>query len=98
MSKDKGTFAELGKAILGASKPTGLSDFLDTEADSESVRKQVNTETCAIKSSTGKTAREEFRLTKDLAERLRRYAFDKRMKKTDAIIKALEELFGREGY
>lgn len=100
----KRKFADKGKAILGQTRPTSIQDILEDKEDSHIVRKPVNTEIRKIsqpqqiKNQAGKSAREEFRFTEELAERLRQYAFDKRKKKTDVVTKALEEFFDREGY
>lgn len=45
-----------------------------------------------------KPVREELRLTFEMGERLRRYAFDKRMKKIDVVTEALEMFFHHEKY
>lgn len=45
-----------------------------------------------------KPVREELRLTEEMGERLRRYAFDHRMKKIDVITLALEKFFRQEKY
>ena len=114
----KGRFSGKAKELLGAGKPTGLSDFLNSSENNEAIqesgkpatrqagkpeiRQTVITETRtsskASKIEESKPVREEFRCTEKLAERLRRYSFEKRMKKTDIITKALEDLFDREGF
>jgi hypothetical protein len=106
----KGRFANKAQEILNSNKPTGLKDFLSSESNDSSVQLHGNTEISqsgylednikqpSIEALSSKPAREEFRCTFELAEKLRQYAFDKRLKKTDVITQALEELFARNGY
>jgi hypothetical protein len=94
--KDK--FLGMAKATLGTNKPIGLADFLDNTEDNQNIRKTVNTENRKDKKITSKPAREEFRFTEELANRLRKYAYEKRLKKVDIVTLALEKFFDDEGY
>lgn len=47
---------------------------------------------------THKSIREEFRFTEDLANKLRKYAYEKDLKKVDIVALALEEFFNSRGY
>jgi len=46
----------------------------------------------------GRTVREEFRLPADLAETLREYAHQQRLKKTAVVIEALQEFFRHRNF
>lgn len=104
----KGKFANKANTILSPNKPTGIADFLDDTAESKSVntsvRKNINmsiqkdAETQSQIDDTVNVVRENFRFAESLAERLRLYAFNKRMTKTDVVVQALEEFFTHEGY
>jgi hypothetical protein len=98
MKDKKSKFASKAKAILDTGKPSGIGDFLEEGAKEKAVRKPVNTEKSKAVSTENhtenpKTVREEFRLPFDLAEALRKHAFDNRTTKTKTVIKALEEYF-----
>lgn len=88
----KGKFSDIGKTILKKDeKPKGISSFLsDDEQDTEN-RSSVNTETRKKKPKAQKKVREEFRLPADLAEKLRKRAFEERRSKVAIVIEALEE-------
>jgi hypothetical protein len=94
---DKKTFADKGKSILGERKPLSVKDFLESDGNTES-RKTVLPETPSGVVAEPRTEREEFKLTKKLAQRLKRFAYEKDIKKVDVVTRALEELFDREGY
>lgn len=95
--KDK--FLGMAKATLATNKPTNLTDFLDNTEDNQPIRKAVITEnrTNKIVDKT-KTVREEFRLDEDLAGRLKKYAYEKDLKKVDIVKLALKQFFDNEGY
>lgn len=114
MTKPRGTFAQKGKAILdGATRPKRLSDFLAPEAaeedaggeatatppeppgtDAPSIRHDVNT----ARRVPEKSVRQELRLTEELGERLRRYAYEKRLKKNEVVHRALAAYLEKDGY
>ena len=52
----------------------------------------------AANPNAGKTEREEFRFTPELSDRLRRYCYERRTKKTRVVTRALEDFLEREGY
>lgn len=94
MKDKKDKFSNKAKAILETPKPSGIGDFLDEEK--RDVRNSVNTDNgnsvnTEIRTDTIKTTREEFRLPIDLADKLRKYAFETRMTKTAVVVEALEK-------
>ena len=110
-ARDKDFAAKARSIVSGATKPRSLEDFLEddrkdgnpanrtdtdkTEIRTSDVRKSVDTDNMI----TGrKTAREEFRFDPDLAERLRRYAFETRRKKTTIVREALEAYLKARGF
>jgi hypothetical protein len=100
MKDKKNKFASKAKSILDTGKPIGIGDFLEEGAKEKDVRKPVNTEKSkAVETETRidnpATVREEFRLPFDLAEKLRKHAFEARTTKTKTVIKALEEYFNK---
>lgn len=104
--KEKGRFAGKGKSILGTERPTGLADFLENSTENQDVRISENTEIRNAENTeirteprlSAKVAREEFRFTEDLAERLRKCAFEKRRKKVEIVTQALEQFLKQEGF
>lgn len=95
----KNKFLGMAKATLATSKPTNLADFLDNTEDNQIVRKAVTTENRTDKvTDKTKTVREEFRLDEDLASRLKKYAYEKDLKKVDVVKLALKQFFDDEGY
>lgn len=95
----KDRFLGMAKATLVTNKPTNLADFLDNTEDNQSVREAVITENRTNKKvDKTKTVREEFRLNEDLASRLKKYAYEKNLKKVDIVKLALEKFFDGEGY
>lgn len=93
----KGKFANKGKSILGSQKPVSVGDFLETDGNTETLE-SVNTESRLSVPFEPRTVREEFKLTRSLVARLKRYAYEKDLKKVDIVTRALEEFFDREGY
>jgi len=101
MKDKKSKFASKAKSILDKGKPSGIGDFLEEGTQKEDVRKYVNTESSkTVETETRtegpKTVREEFRLPFDLAEKLRKYAFENRTTKTATVVDALEEYLKKE--
>ena len=96
--KEKGRFAGKGKSILGTERPTGLADFLENSTENQDVRISENTEIRNAENTEIRVAREEFRFTEDLAERLRKCAFEKRRKKVEIVTQALEQFLKQEGF
>ena len=98
MKDKKNKFASRAKSILDTGKPSGIGDFLEEGAQGKDVRKTVNTEISKTvepgnRINDPKTIREEFRLPFELAEKLRKYAFETRSTKTATVVEALENLF-----
>jgi stress response protein YsnF len=95
MEKDQGKFARRAQRILHRDQPTSLADLLEEKARGSGYtesHESVYTEN--RKSERGdSTVREEFRLPEDLAETLREYAHQQRLKKTAVVIEALQEFF-----
>jgi hypothetical protein len=101
--KDQGKFARRAQRILHRDQPMSLADLMGEENHAsgypetrESVyqenREAVYTESRKTDRG-GSTVREEFRLPGDLAETLREYAHQQRLKKTTVVIEALQEFF-----
>jgi hypothetical protein len=95
MKDKKNKFASKAKSILDTGKPSGIGDFLEEGAKEKNVRKPVSTEKSkAVEPETRTdnpaTVREEFRLPFDLAEKLRKHAFETRTTKTATVVEALE--------
>jgi hypothetical protein len=105
MSSKRKDFAVKARHIVGGTaipKPQSLQDFLDdegktvnTENRTSTVREAVNTDNTAAGK---KTEREEFRFEFELAERLRRCAFETRRKKTDIAREALDRYLSEQGF
>lgn len=108
MTDKKNKFLGMAKATLGVDKPTNLADFLDNTEDKQNARQAVTTENRnsvqvenqmnVSSKQSAKSVREEFRLKPELAARLRKYAYEKYLKKTDIVTLALEKFFDSEGY
>ncbi len=101
--KDQGKFARRAQRILHRDQPMSLADLMGEEDHTPRYpetrepgypenQKAVYTETRKTDKS-GSTVREEFRLPEDLAETLREYAHQQRLKKTTVVIEALQEFF-----
>ncbi len=87
--KDQGKFARRAQRILHRDQPMSLADLMGEEDHTPGY---PETETRKTDKS-GSTVREEFRLPEDLAETLREYAHQQRLKKTTVVIEALQEFF-----
>ena len=95
MKNKKSKFASKAKSILDKGKPSGIGDFLEEGTKEKVVRKTVNTKSRKAveterRTSPPVTVREEFRIPFDLAEKLRKHAFENRTTKTATVIEALE--------
>lgn len=95
MKNKKSKFASKAKSILDKGKPSGIGDFLEEGTKEKGVRKSVNTQNSKTvgpekRTSPPVTVREEFRIPFDLAEKLRKHAFENRTTKTATVIEALE--------
>ncbi len=101
--KDQGKFARRAQRILHRDQPMSLADLMGEE--DQEIGYQATQETGYTESQesvytesrkaerSGSAVREEFRLPADLAETLREYAHQQRLKKTAVVIEALQEFF-----
>jgi hypothetical protein len=93
--KDQGKFARKAQRILHRDQPMSLADLM-SEAEREpgfsESQEPVFPENRKTDRS-GSAVREEFRLPEDLADTLREYAHQQRLKKTAVVIEALQEFF-----
>ena len=106
--KDQGKFARRAQRILHRDQPMSLADLMGEE-DHEigypetretgypESQEPVYTESREADRS-GSAVREEFRLPADLAETLREYAHQQRLKKTAVVIEALQEFFRHRNF
>ena len=93
--KDQGKFARSAQRILHRDQPMSLADLMgeeDHEHGYTEIQEPEYTENRETDRS-GSAVREEFRLPGDLAETLREYAHQQRLKKTTVVIEALQEFF-----
>jgi hypothetical protein len=98
--KDQGKFARRAQRILHRELPSSLADLMGKETQepgNPAFRISGNPET-RLSGQSGSTVREEFRLPEDLAETLREYAHQQRMKKTAVVIEALQEFFRQRNF
>jgi hypothetical protein len=101
--KDQGKFARRAQRILHRDQPMSLADLMreeDQESGYQATRETGYPESQESVSPESRKAersvsavREEFRLPADLAEILREYAHQQRLKKTAVVIEALQEFF-----
>src|SRR6266699_986598 len=90
--KDQGKFARKAQRILHRDQPMSLADLMSEEhepgfPESREAGYPENRKTDRS------AVREEFRLPEDLADTLREYAHQQRLKKTAVVIEALQEFF-----
>lgn len=106
--KDQGKFARKAQRILHRDQPTSLADLMreeEQEIGYPAIREHgypENQESGYTENRktdrSGNTVREEFRLPEDLAETLREYAHQQRLKKTAVVIEALQEFFRHQNF
>ena len=89
--KDQGKFARKAQRILHRDQPMSLADLMSEKG------KPGFPETREADRS-GSSVREEFRLPEDLADTLREYAHQQRLKKTAVVIEALQEFFRHRNF
>ncbi len=96
----KGTFGEKGKNILGDKIPNNLESFLGNETDTVDTdnRLDVEQEKIQAEQASKTTERQEIKLTKQIFEKLRTYAFEKRVTKSFVVNEALDVFFKKQGY
>ena len=96
----KGTFSEKGKNILGDKIPNNLESFLENKSDISDTGN--NTDGHAGENQANQTSktteRQEIKLTKQIFEKLRTYAFEKRVTKSFVVNEALNVFFKKQGY
>ena len=98
--KDKGKFARKAQRILHRDQPMSLADLMSEEEhepgypESREAGYPENQKTDRSSSA----VREEFRLPEDLADTLREYAHQQRLKKTAVVIEALQEFFRHRNF
>ena len=101
--KDQGKFARKAQRILHRDQPMSLAELMSEEeheignpeirvsgfpGNQESGNPEIRKT-----DRNGSSVREEFRLPEDLADTLREYAHQQRLKKTAVVIEALQEFF-----
>src|SRR5712692_8669517 len=101
--KDQGKFARRAQRILHRDQPMSLADLMGEEDHEPRYTESQESEYPENQESeypenrktdrSGSAVREEFRLPTDLAETLREYAHQQRLKKTAVVIEALQEFF-----
>jgi len=106
--KDQGKFARKAQRILHRDQPMSLAELM-----SEEEHEIGNPETRIPgfpenqesgypedrkTDRNGSAVREEFRLPEDLADTLREYAHQQRLKKTAVVIEALQEFFRHRNF
>jgi hypothetical protein len=98
--KDQGKFARKAQRILHRDQPMSLADLMSEEEhepgfpESQEPGYPENRKT----DRSGSAVREEFRLPEDLADTLREYAHQQRLKKTAVVIEALQEFFRHRNF
>jgi hypothetical protein len=106
--KDQGKFARKAQRILHRDQPMSLADLMSEEEhepgypesreagypESQEPGYPENWKT----DRSGSAVREEFRLPEDLADTLREYAHQQRLKKTAVVIEALQEFFRHRNF
>ena len=106
--KDQGKFARRAQRILHRDQPMSLADLMGEEVQEigyTEIRETVYPGSQETESTENRkpekndsAVREEFRLPADLAETLREYAHQQRLKKTAVVIEALQEFFHHRNF
>src|SRR4030095_8012637 len=101
--KDQGKFARKAQLILHRDQPMSLADLMSEEEHESGFpesreagypeSQEPGYPDTRIPDRSGSAVREEFRLPEDLADTLREYAHQQRLKKTAVVIEALQEFF-----
>ena len=101
--KDQGKFARKAQRILHRDQPMSLAELMSEEEHEignpdfrvSGFPENQESGNPEIRKSdrNGSSVREEFRLPEDLADTLREYAHQQRLKKTAVVIEALQEFF-----
>jgi hypothetical protein len=106
--KDQGKFTRKAQRILHRDQPMSLADLMREEEhepafpESREAGYPENQESGYPENRktdrSGSAVREEFRLPEDLADTLREYAHQQRLKKTAVVIEALQEFFRHRNF
>ena len=90
--KDQGKFARKAQRILHRDQPMSLAELMSEEEH------EIGNPEIRKTDRNGSSVREEFRLPEDLADTLREYAHQQRLKKTAVVIEALQEFFRHRNF
>src|SRR5215467_7670362 len=90
--KDQGKFARKAQRILHRDQPMSLAELMSEEEH------EIGNPENRKPDRNGSSVREEFRLPEDLADTLREYAHQQRLKKTAVVIEALQEFFRHRNF
>jgi hypothetical protein len=98
--KDQGKFARKAQRILHRDQPMSLADLMSEEEHEPGFPESRETGYPENRKTdrSGSAVREEFRLPEDLADTLREYAHQQRLKKTAVVIEALQEFFRHRNF
>ena len=98
--KDQGKFARKAQRILHRDQPMSLADLMSEEEHEPGFPESREAEYPENRKTdrSGSAVREEFRLPEDLADTLREYAHQQRLKKTAVVIEALQEFFRHRNF
>jgi hypothetical protein len=106
--KDQGKFARKAQRILHRDQPMSLADLMSEEEHEPGFpesreagypeSQEPGYPDTRIPDRSGSAVREEFRLPEDLADTLREYAHQQRLKKTAVVIEALQEFFRHRNF
>jgi hypothetical protein len=106
--KDQGKFARKAQRILHRDQPMSLADLMSEEEHESGFpesreagypeSQEPGYPDTRIPDRSGSAVREEFRLPEDLADTLREYAHQQRLKKTAVVIEALQEFFRHRNF
>ena len=98
--KDQGKFARKAQRILHRDQPMSLADLMSEEERESGFPESREPGFPGSRKAdrSGSAVREEFRLPEDLADTLREYAHQQRLKKTAVVIEALQEFFRHRNF
>lgn len=106
--KDQGKFARKAQRILHRDQPMSLADLMSEEEHEPGYpesreagypeSQEPGYPDTRKTDRSGSAVREEFRLPEDLADTLREYAHQQRLKKTAVVIDALQEFFRHRNF
>ena len=105
--KNQGKFASKAQRILHRDQPLSLAElmseerkpgFPETRESGYPESQEPGYPDTRKTDRSGSAVREEFRLPEDLADMLREYAHQQRLKKTTVVIEALQEFFRHRNF